>query len=179
LLRAERLIAARRMSILQRQVVLFVIAGLFVAVALVMGNIAAYQWLLTMMATYWAATCVALGNFVIAAVLAFVAGRMPHEHALTSATEMRDLAIEEVEHEVDALVEEVRGTAHEVRVFVRDPFGAILPAALMPLLTTLLSLLGGNKGQTDAPAPHAHPTGPASRPGDGFPTAEPPRAPEV
>ena len=166
LLRAERLIAARRVAVFRRQTGFMVFAGLFVAVALVMTNVAAYQGLATVMPTAWAALFVALGNLVLAGVMAFVASRMSSEHELSSAIEMRDMAYEELEHEVDQLVEEFRGTAHDVRVFARDPFGAILPGVMGPILSTLLALLSGLGSKS---AGHGAPeeTGPAADAGTG------------
>lgn len=178
-LRAERLIAARRVTVLRRQTGLMVLAGLFVAVAVVMANVAVYQGLATVMPLAWAAAFVALGNIVLAGIMALVAGRMSGERELSSAIEMRDMALEDLEGEIDDLVEEVRGTAREVRRFTRDPLGNILPGLLTPLLNALLAGRGETpKPQPDDPAepPSAPPPSPPGMEGD-FP--EDPAAPQA
>lgn len=184
LLRAERLIAARRVAILRRQTGLMVMAGLFVGVAVVMLNVAAYLGLSEVMPEAWAALFVALGNLVIAVIMALIAGRMSGEGELGAATEMRDMALEELEIEVDDLVDELRGTARDVRQLARDPLGALLPGALGTLLNLLMSIRGGGEaaeaeaaaapdGSNKAPPPQP----PAMEPDDpDFP--EDPAAPQ-
>lgn len=167
LLRAERLIAARRVSILRRQTVLMAFAGLFATVALVMANVASYQGLSTVMPTAWGALFVALGNLLLAGIFAVIAGRMSADRDLEGVTEMRDLALEELEDELDELVEEVRGTARDVRRLVRDPFGSVLPGLITPLLSALLSGRGGDASPPDpapAPQPDSQPQQPAQQP---------------
>ncbi|MGR3804298.1 hypothetical protein [Marinibacterium profundimaris] len=174
LLRAERLIAARRVAVFRRQTGLMIVAGVFVAVAVVMLNVASYQALSTMMSTALAALCVALGNLVIAAIIGLIAGRMGSEKDLRSATEMRDMALDELEAELDDLVDELRGTAQEVRQFARDPLGSVLPGLLNLVLNTLLSGKGGG-GAGHAGAPPSPP-----QPGPGpSPAAPPPHPPRM
>lgn len=188
LLRAERLIAARRVSVFRRQTMLMVIAGVFVAVAIVMANVAAYQGLAMVVSPALAALLVALGNLLAAGILGFIASRAARERELASAIEMRDMAYDALEHQVDGLVGELRGTAHELRVFARDPLGAILPGAIGPILNALLALLGGKAAQatqpdpapeeTDGPTPAPDPQPPAADPDAPFPEdpASPPQA---
>lgn len=176
LLRAERLIAARRVSVFRRQTMLMVIAGVFVAVAIVMANVAAYQGLAMVVSPALAALLVALGNLLAAGILGFIASRAGRERELASAIEMRDMAYDALEHEVDGLVGELRGTAHELRVFARDPLGAILPGAIGPILNALLALLGGKAAQAAEAAADPAPEetdGLTPAPGPQTPAADP------
>ncbi|MEM8730230.1 MAG: phage holin family protein [Pseudomonadota bacterium] len=139
LLRAERLIAARRMAIFRNQTSLMALAGLFVAVAIVMLNVAAYFGLSDVMPDAWAALFVALGNLVLAGIFILFASRLGHEHQLATANEMRDMALEDLEGEVDDLVEDVRGTTQDLRRFARDPLGTVLPSLLSQILKIIMA----------------------------------------
>ena len=141
ILRAERMIARRSMTVLRNQTGLFAFAGLVGAIGLVMLNVAAFYWLQTLWSPPLAALVVALVNMVLAGVLAFVATRQNPQSGLEPMTELRDLAIEDLEQEMQGLVEEVRDVAGNVRRIARDPLGTALPALVLPLIGAVLKNL--------------------------------------
>lgn len=142
ILRTERMIARRQMEITVRQIGLVAFAALVSLIALVMLNMAAFYALDARLSPQWAALLVALGNLALALVLVVIAGRLKPGRELEPVTELRDLAIAELEADAEAAVAEARELSENVRRIARDPLGAALPSLLGPLLSILL---GGRK----------------------------------
>ena len=138
-LRTERMIARRHMAVIRNQTGLYAFAGLVSLIGLVMLNVAAFYALITVMAAQFAALIVALGNLVLAGALVLIAGRLSPGKELEPVTELRDLAIAELEAEAELAVAEARGMSANVRRIARDPLGTALPALLGPLISALLS----------------------------------------
>ncbi|WP_372573921.1 phage holin family protein [Ruegeria jejuensis] len=136
--RTERLITRRQMAVFQQQTGLMLFAALITGIGIIMLNVAAYQALSTVMESYLAAVVVALANLVLAAILVSVASRMSAEKDVGPAIEMRDLAIAELESDLEEAVDEVRGISRQVTQIARDPLGSALPAIIGPLLSLLL-----------------------------------------
>jgi membrane protein implicated in regulation of membrane protease activity len=137
-LRAERLIAQRHLAVIRNQTGLMAAAGLVAGIGLIMVNVAAYFALSTSLTPYWAALIVALVNFLLAFVLAVSASRLSADADVNGATEVRDMALEDLEAEVMSAVAEVRDVASDIRRVVKNPLGAALPALVVPLVDTLL-----------------------------------------
>lgn len=142
ILRTERMIARRQMAVMIGQTGLYAFAGLVSLIALVMLNVAAFHALGTLMSPQMAALTVAIANAALAVVLVLVAGRLAPGPELEPVTELRDLAMAELETEVEGLVDEARDLSANVRRIARDPLGAALPALIGPLLAILM---GGKK----------------------------------
>ena len=104
-----------------------------------MLNVAAFYALITVMAAQFAALIVALCNLVLAGALVLIAGRLSPGKELEPVTELRDLAIAELEAEAELAVAEARELSANVRRIARDPLGTALPALLGPLISALLS----------------------------------------
>ena len=138
-LRTERMIARRHMAVIRNQTGLYAFAGLVSLIGLVMLNVAAFYALITVMAAQFAALIVALGNLVLAGALVLIAGRLSPGKELEPVTELRDLAIAELEAEAELAVAEARELSANVRRIARDPLGTALPALLGPLISALLS----------------------------------------
>lgn len=138
-LRTERMIARRHMAVIRNQTGLYAFAGLVSLIGLVMLNVAAFYALITVMAAQFAALIVALGNLVLAGALVLIAGRLSPGKELEPVTELRDLAIAELEAEAELAVAEAREMSANVRRIARDPLGTALPALLGPLISALLS----------------------------------------
>ncbi len=142
ILRAERLIARRHMAVLRNQTGMLVFAALVGGIGLVMLNLAGFLALKETMSPQLAAFLVALANMVLALVLVALALKQSAEPELEPVTELRDLAIEDLEAELQGAVGEARDLARDlagnVARMARDPFGTALPAMLIPLLTNLL-----------------------------------------
>ena len=138
-LRTERMIARRHMAVIRNQTGLYAFAGLVSLIGLVMLNVAAFYALITVMVAQFAALIVALGNLVLAGALVLIAGRLSPGKELEPVTELRDLAIAELEAEAELAVAEARELSANVRRIARDPLGTALPALLGPLISALLS----------------------------------------
>lgn len=138
ILRAERMIARRQMVLTLRQSGLYAFAGLVLLIALVMLNMAAFYALEARLTPQVAALLVALGNLALAVVLVLIAGRLKPGRELEPVTELRDLAISELEADAENAVAEARELSDNVRRIARDPLGAALPSLLGPLLSILL-----------------------------------------
>ena len=139
LLRTERLIARRHLDVALRRGALYALAGLVALIALVMLNVAAFHALAARMTPQLAALLVAVGNLVLALILVAVAARMKPGAELEPVTELRDLALAEIETDLDGAVEEARELSANVRRIARDPLGTALPSLLGALLSLLLS----------------------------------------
>jgi len=138
LFRTERLIARRQMAVLQAKTGLVAFAGLVAGLAIIMLNVAAYLALGTVMAAHFAALTVALANAALALVLVLLASRMSADKELEPAIEMRDLALTEIEADLNEVADEARELTRNVSRMARDPLGTALPALIGPLLSLLL-----------------------------------------
>lgn len=136
--RTERLIARRQMAVLRQQTGLVVCAGLMAGLGIIMLNIAAFFALSDVMANHYAALVIAVVNLALAGVLVSYASRVSADTELAPATEVRDMAIAELEADIEQLADEARDLTHSVKKMARDPLGTALPALAGPLLTVLL-----------------------------------------
>lgn len=137
-LRAERLIAQRKMEVVRTQTGLMAAAGLVAGIGLIMVNVAAYYALTTKLSPQAAALIVALVNFALAVLLGVYAGRINAEADVRGATEVRDMAVEDLEAEIEDATREVQKVVSDVRQLVKNPLGAALPGVVGPLANALL-----------------------------------------
>jgi hypothetical protein len=139
--RAERLIAQRRMAVIRRQTGMMAAAGIAAGVGLVMLNVAAYFALVERLSPQTSALIVALTNIVLAAILVSVATKQNADAEVSGVAEVRDLAMEDLETEIQMATEEVKGMAEGVRNMVRDPFGMAAPGLIGAIANALLKNL--------------------------------------
>jgi hypothetical protein len=139
--RSERLIAQRRFAVLRRQTGFMAAAGIVAGIGLIMLNAAAYLELSTMVSTSLAALIVAVVNFAIAALLVNIATRTNAENEVASVVEMRDMAMEDLEDEVNEAIVEVKTLSQNIRKVARDPLGIVAPGVLGTLASLLLKNL--------------------------------------
>lgn len=137
-LRAERQIAQRHMAVIRNQTGLMAASGLIAGIGLIMVNVAAYFALSTSLSSYWSALIVGLVNFLLAIVIAVAANRLSADADVTGATEIRDMALEDIEAEFASAVAEVKNVASDIKQAVKNPLGSALPALVVPLVDTLL-----------------------------------------
>ena len=135
--RTERLITRRRMAVVRNQSILMAMAGLAALIGLVLINMSLFFLLQTRMSPAGAAGLLALLNVVIAGGLVAVAGKMSVEDEIAPAVEVRDMAIADLEAEVDEATQEVRGIANSLKGLHSDPLGS-LSTFVIPLLSMLL-----------------------------------------
>ncbi|GAA6193793.1 hypothetical protein [Phaeobacter sp. NW0010-22] len=126
-LRAERLIAQRHLAVLRRQTGLMAAAGIAAGVGLIMLNVSAYLALSDTLSQPMAALIVALVNMALAILLFSLANKSNVEQETAPVTEVRDMALEDIEAELRAAAGEAKATADAVKKMVSDPFGAIAP----------------------------------------------------
>lgn len=150
-LRTEQIIARRRMEVLRRQTGLILAAALLGLIGLVTLNIAAFLGLETRISATGAALVVALVNLALAAILVLVAGRLNADAEVQPVTELRDLALTEIEAEVEGAAEEARAVAADLRRMARDPLGSALPALAGPLMSLLLNTLKRDTPPAETP----------------------------
>ncbi len=139
LLRCERLIARRRVTVLRDQSAMMLLAALIATLGLIMLNVAGFFALRNSLSPMGAAFAMALLDLILAAVIVFLALRLDAETELEAAAELRDLAIEELETELRKTAADARAIGNDLRRVVRDPLGSLLPGVIGPLLTLLLS----------------------------------------
>ncbi|WP_419738119.1 hypothetical protein [Ruegeria sp.] len=135
--RTERLIARRRLAVMQQQTILMVLAGIAALAGLVALNVAIFFALDALMSSAGAAAVLAAGNLVLAALLVLFARRTSVEDEIAPAVEVRDMAIVDVEDEMEEMATEAREVVQAVKSIGANPLGS-LPALLVPLLTALL-----------------------------------------
>ena len=120
---------------------LYALAGLIAVFALGMLNVAAFLYLETVWGPVWAAIAAALGDFVLAAIVAGVALATRPGPEVTAALELRDAAVEGLEAELGPLQERFAWLTRAAR----DPLDTMLPAILVPLITSIVRSLRKDK----------------------------------
>ncbi|MCA0872822.1 phage holin family protein [Seohaeicola saemankumensis] len=140
-IRAEQMIARRRFAMIRTQTGLMAFAGLVSGIGLIMLNVAAFFWLASSLGNAMAGLIVAAVNFVLAIGLAVIASRLNVDQELAPATEVRDMAIAEIETELSETLDDMREAAESLRKITRDPVGALSPVLLGPLMTVLIKSL--------------------------------------
>ncbi|MBV1895926.1 MAG: hypothetical protein KUG70_05665 [Rhodobacteraceae bacterium] len=138
ILRAEQSIARRRMAVLRNQSGLMMFAGLVGVVGVIMLNVAAFYELGTTMSPQKSAMIIALVNLALAVVLIVIASRMSAAKDIQPVEELRDMAIGDLEVEIQSAVEELNDIGNSVRRIARDPLGSLLPSVIVPLLASLI-----------------------------------------
>lgn len=141
ILKAERLIARRQIAVLRRQTGFMVAAGIVAAMALVMLNVAAYLALAQSMSPALAALIVAAVNTGLAILLVSLALNASSQNETAPAAEVRDLALADLEVELQNFAQEARATADDVRRMVRDPMGLIAPGLAGTIAQAAISAL--------------------------------------
>ncbi len=139
--RAERIVARRRLAVVQKQSGMFAFAGFVAGIGIIMLNVGAFFGLSEPLGHAAAATIVAAVNLALAGLLAFHASGISAERELEPVIEVRDLALEDIEAEVGDALGEARDLVENVRRMARHPLGASAPEIIGPALTLLLGIL--------------------------------------
>lgn len=146
IMRSEKLIAARHLDAILKQAGLMAFAGLIAVIGLVMLNLAAFYALKSVMPPYGAALTVGVADFVLVLLLIKIASGQTPGNELAPVNEMRDLAVAELEADLNDAATEISDVAQDLRRMAHDPLGSILPSLIGPLLSVLL---GGSKKKGD------------------------------
>lgn len=139
--RAERLIAQRRMAVLRRQTGMMAAAGIAGGVGLIMLNVAAFFALSEVLSQALSALIVAAVNLGLAAAVASAAGKVNADEEIARVAEVRDIAVEDLEVELQDAAAEVRVLSQAVRKMAHDPFGAMAPGVMGALASAVIKNL--------------------------------------
>ncbi|MEM6576905.1 MAG: hypothetical protein AAF678_00305 [Pseudomonadota bacterium] len=140
-LRAERVIARRRLAVFRTQTGLMAFAGAVASIGIVMVNVGLFFWLAESNGNAAAGGILAALNFGLAVILVLVASRMSAERELEPVIEVRDLAMEDIEAEIAEGLDEAKVLAENVRRMASDPFGSIGTSLLAQVIPVLVNSL--------------------------------------
>ena len=139
--RTERLIARRQLAVIQQQAIMMALAGVAVLAGLILLNVSLFFVLQDRVSPAAAAAILAVGNIVIAVLLVSVATRASVDDEIAPAVEVRDLAIADIEDEIEDMAAEAREVVDAVKGFGANPLGS-LTTILVPILTAVLQKKG-------------------------------------
>lgn len=140
--RTERLIARRRFAVVQHQTLLMGLAALAGLAGLVSLNVAVFLTLTSWLSPAASAAVLACGNLILAGCLVLVARATNVEREIAPAVEVRDMAIADIEDELEDMASEAREVVQAVKSFGANPLGS-LPALLVPLLSAIIKSRSG------------------------------------
>jgi hypothetical protein len=153
--KVDMLIGKIWLNVLARRLGLFVFAALIGVFGLGMANVAAYNALQSLIGTVWAATAVALADFVIAAIVLFLAMRSRPGQEIEVALEVRKTALESIQEDardlkltIDAIGQEIRNVKQSVTALVHNPLDVAAERLLVP---AALSVLRGLRSKKEHP----------------------------
>ena len=132
--RAERIIAETRLRVLLRRSMLYAFAGLIAVFGLAMLNVATYLFLHDLWGPIWSALAAALGDFIVAIIVMLIALAITPGPELSTAIELRDVSMQGLETELGPLQERLAWLSRAAR----DPLDTVLPAILIPLITSII-----------------------------------------
>lgn len=128
ILRSERLIAQRHLAVLRRQTALMAMALVVSTIGLVMLNVAAFFALEDIMTAAPAALIVGLVNCLLAGLFVLLASsKSGIEEDINAVSEVRDMAIEDLEAEVRQAADEAKSAVDAVKSMAANPLGGIAP----------------------------------------------------
>jgi hypothetical protein len=150
--KADMLIGKIWLNVLARRLGLFVFAALIGVFGLGMANVAGYNALQNSLGTVWAATVVALADFVIAAIVLLLAIRSRPGSEIDVALEVRKTALESLHEDardlkltIDAMGQEIRNVKQSVTALVHNPLDVAAEKLLVPAALSVLRGLRAKK----------------------------------
>lgn len=151
--KADSLIARIWANVLARRFSLFALAALIAVFGLGMVNVAGFYALQASIGAVFAATIVAIVDFVIAAIVLFVASKSRPGPEIDLAFEIRKMAVQSIQTDardlkltVDGLVQGVKDVRANITGFVQNPLDVAAQKLLIP---AVLSLLRGMRSKRD------------------------------
>jgi len=150
--KADLLIGKIWLNVLVRRVGLSALAGLIGVFGLGMANVAGYNALQNYMGVVWAATSVAVVDFVIAVIVLAVASRTHPGPEIELALEVRRTALESIYEDardlkltIDTLGQEIKGVKEGLSAAVHNPLDVAAEKLLVPAALSLLRGLRSKK----------------------------------
>ena len=135
--RTERLIARRRLGVVQQQTILMGIAGIAALSAVVLLNVSLFLALQSSMSPASAAALLAFGNIVFAGLIVLIARRRNIDDEVAPAVEVRDMAIADIEDELEEMTAEAKEVVQAVKSIGSNPLGSAA-TLLVPLINVLI-----------------------------------------
>ena len=126
IVQSERLIAQRQFAVVRTRSGLLALAGGAASIGVVMLNVAAFYALREPLGGAMAALSVAAADFVLAGLLVAIAVRINADRETESATQVRDMAIADLEREVQIATRDLKLARAQLGAFARDPGGMVL-----------------------------------------------------
>jgi hypothetical protein len=152
--KADSLIGRIWLNGMVRRFGLFAFAGLIAVFGLGMTNVAGFYALQTSWGPVWAATLVALGDFVLAGIVVLMGRSSEPGREIDLAFDVRKMAIEAIQDDarglkasVDALGQEIRQTKESIAGFMHNPLDAATHKLLIPAAISIIRGLRARKDQ--------------------------------
>ncbi|MGJ8583607.1 MAG: phage holin family protein [Marinosulfonomonas sp.] len=143
--RTQALISERRLADLARKSTIAAGAGIVALFGVAMLDVAAFLWLGSLMEPALAAVIVALGNFILAGLILFLANSSSRSDEIAMAREVQDIALKDIEAEAERVQRELntirrdfRDARAQVKSAIHDPASLITPQMLMPVIRAAL-----------------------------------------
>ena len=152
--KADSLIGRIWLNVLGLRFALAVFAALIAVFGLGMANVAGFYGLQPAYGFVWSAAIVAVVDFVLAAIVLWLASRAQPGQELELAFEVRKMAMAsllsdtaEVRVTVDSIRQDIQQTKDSLAGFVQNPLNAATERLLVPAALSLLRGLRSKKGQ--------------------------------
>ncbi len=152
--KADSLIGKIWLKLFARRFGLFAFAGLIAALGFTMTNIAGFYGLQAPLGPVWAAVVVAIGDFILAAVVVRAARNSEPSPEMALALDTRKMAIEAIQADardikmtIDTFGQDIRDTKDAIAGFVQNPLDATVQNLLIPAATSIIKGLGSKKDQ--------------------------------
>jgi len=152
--KADSLIGRIWLKFMARRFGLLAFAGLIAVFGLGMTNVAGFYVLQASLGPVWAAALIAIGDFVVAAIVMLIGKSSRPGPEIELAFDVRKMAIEAIQDDardlkvsIDALGQEVRETKNAIAGFVNNPLDAAVQKLLVPAATSIIRGLHSKKDQ--------------------------------
>ncbi len=143
--KADMLIGRIWVNVIARRFALIAFAGLIAVFGLGMANVAGFDALQTPVGPVWAATLVAVADFVIAAIALLVAVNSRPGPEIDLALDVRKMAVEAIQTDardvkltVDALGQEIREAKENLVAFTHNPLDVAAQKLLIPAALSII-----------------------------------------
>jgi hypothetical protein len=145
LLKADALIGKIWVRSMVRQFGLFAFAGLIAVFGLAMADVAGFYALQTSLGPIWAAALMAIGDFVLAAIVMLIGRNSQPGPEIDQAFDIRKMAIESLQVDagglkatVDTLGQEIQVAKDSIAGFLQNPLDTAVQDLLIPAVTSII-----------------------------------------
>jgi putative superfamily III holin-X len=152
LLKADALIGKIWVRCMVRQFGLFAFAGLIAVFGLAMADVAGFYALQASLGPIWAAALMAIGDFVLAAMVMLIGRNSQPGPEIDQAFDIRKMAIEslqvdarELKVTVDTFGQEIQDAKDSIAGFLHNPLDAAVQDLLIPAATSIIRELCSKK----------------------------------